>query len=222
MPYMEKPTPTPLAHELIPAVDSSSRRMMVVLHGLGDSLDGYRWLPDILNLDWLNYVLVNAPDPYFGGYSWYDYAGNPAPGVSRSRAQVFSLLDELRGRGYPTEETILFGFSQGCLMTIDVGLRYPHRFGGLVGVSGYVFEPQKLLHELSPVARAQRFLITHGRFDPTIPLAPVRAQIELLRAAGLNLGWHEFEKAHTIAGAEEINLIRSFVRECIGPRTPKL
>src|SRR5262249_40570598 len=145
--------------------------------------------------------------------SWYDYAGNPGPGIQRSRQQLFLLLNDFQRRGFPAEETFVFGFSQGCLMTIETGLRYPRRLAGLIGVSGYVFEPQKLLHELSPVAREQRFLITHGRHDELIPLAPVRAQIELLRAAGLNFSWHEFEKAHTIAGADEINLIRSFVRE---------
>ena len=36
---------------------------MIVLHGLGDSMEGYRWLPEALQLPWLNYLLVNAPDP---------------------------------------------------------------------------------------------------------------------------------------------------------------
>ena len=61
---------------------------MVVLHGLGDSIEGYRWLPNALALPWMNFVLVNAPDPYFGGFSWYNIAGDPAPGVERSRRLV--------------------------------------------------------------------------------------------------------------------------------------
>jgi len=47
-------------------------------------------------------------------------------------------------------------------MTIEMGARYPHLFAGLVGISGYVFEPERLVKELSPVAKQQRFLITHG------------------------------------------------------------
>ena len=34
-----------LTHELIPAADKDSKWLMVVLHGLGDSMEGYRWLP---------------------------------------------------------------------------------------------------------------------------------------------------------------------------------
>ena len=70
--------------ELIPAQEKNSRRLMVMLHGLGDSLEGYRWLPDAMNLPWLNYLLVNAPDDYYGGYSWFDL-DNIVPGVRRSR-----------------------------------------------------------------------------------------------------------------------------------------
>ena len=43
-------------------------------------------------------------------------------------------------------------------MSIEVGLRYPHRLGGIIGISGYVCEPDKLLKELSPVAMQQRAL----------------------------------------------------------------
>ena len=185
---------------------------MVVLHGLGDSMEGYRWLPPALNLSWLNYLLVNAPDPYFGGYSWYDFAVDAAPGVLRSRALLFDLLDEQRQRGFPTEQTTMFGFSQGCLMTTDVGLRYPRLFAGLIGISGYVHEPEMLLKELSPVASQQRLLITHGTDDPLIPFAVVREQINLLKAEGIQIEWHEFPKGHTIAGEQELAVIREFVR----------
>ena len=203
-----------LETELIPASERDSRRLMVVLHGLGDSMEGYRWLPPALGLPPLNYLLVNAPDFYYGGYSWYDFADDAAPGILRSRALLFDLLDEQRNRGFPTEETMLFGFSQGCLMAIEAGLRYPHRFAGLIGISGYVHDAENAIRELSPVALRQRFLITHGTDDPLIPFAAVREQINLLKAEGLHIEWHEFVKAHTIAGEEELDIIRSFVRNC--------
>jgi phospholipase/carboxylesterase len=101
-------------------------------------------------------------------------------------------------------------------MTIETGLRYPHRFAGLVGISGYVHEPERLLRELSPVAREQRFLITHGTDDPLIPFAAVREQIDLLKTGGLQIEWHEFAKAHTIAGETELAVIRDFVRARYG------
>ncbi len=190
---------------------------MVVLHGLGDSIEGYRWMPHDLNLPWLNFLLVNGPDPYFGGFAWYDFSGDAGTGVERSRALLIELLDHQRNRGWPTEQTLLFGFSQGCLMTIELGLRYGHRFAGLVGISGYVHEPERLIRELSPVARQQRFLITHGTEDPLIPFAAVREEIHLLKAEGIHIEWHELKKSHTIAGETELGLIRDFVSARFGP-----
>lgn len=200
-----------LETEFYPAAQKDSKRLLIALHGLGDSTAGYRWMPSALRLPWLNYLLVNAPDDYYGGYSWYDFAGNPGPGIERSRKLLFALLDAQRANGFPTDETVLFGFSQGCLMTIDVGFRYPQRLAGLVGVSGYVHEPARLLQELSPVAKEQRMLFTHGTQDPLIPCAEVRQQVDGLKAAGLNITWREFAKVHTIAGDEELDVIRDFV-----------
>src|SRR6185437_10844809 len=158
-----------------------------MLHGLGDSIAGYRWLPSALNLPWLNYLLVNAPDAYYGGYSWYDFSGDISPGVERSRKLLFELLGAQSAAGFPAEQITLGGFSQGCLMSLEVGLRYPHRLAGIVGISGYVCEPERLLKELSPVARQQRILVTHGTQDPMVRFAATRAQMQLLQDAGLNL-----------------------------------
>ena len=190
-----------------------------MLHGLGDSVEGYRWMPEAFKLPWMNYLLVNAPDDYFGGFSWFEFSedGNPdvmRPGVERSRKLLFALLDAQRAAGFPTAQTILGGFSQGSLMSLDVACRYPHKLAGVVGISGYVCEPETLLKELSPVAREQKLLVTHGTHDPLLPIAGSRRQIQLLQQAGLNVQWREFTKEHTIAGQAEVDLIREFVAGC--------
>lgn len=201
-----------LETDFVPAKEKDSRRLMILLHGLGDSMEGYRWAPEALQLPWMNYLFANAPDAYYSGFSWYDFAADPVPGIKRSRELLFELLDDWRGKNFPTNETILFGFSQGCLMTIELGLRYPNLLAGLIGVSGYANEPEKLLKELSPVAKHQKFLITHGTQDPLIPFQQVKEQVKLFQASGVQMEWREFHKAHTIAGEEELSVIREFVR----------
>jgi phospholipase/carboxylesterase len=201
-----------LETERVPATLEGSRELLVVLHGLGDSMEGWRWLPELLELPGMNYLLVNAPDSYYGGFSWYDLQGDSGPGIARSRRLLTELLDRQRDEGFPSDQTSLLGFSQGCLMTVDVGFRYPHRLAGLVGISGYVWEPGVLLSELSPVAREQRMLFTHGTRDPLIPYRDAQAQVGSLQAAGLNIAWREFNKVHTVAGAEEVGEIRRFLK----------
>ncbi len=200
-----------LETEFIAAQEKSSTKLLVMMHGLGDSIAGYRWLPEALNLKDLNYLLVNAPDEYYGGYSWYDFAGDMLPGVLRSRKLVTEVLDTQRAKGFPSDQTFLGGFSQGCLMAIDVGLRYPHKLAGIIGISGYICEPEQLIQEITPVGRQQRLLMTHGTLDPMIPIAMVREQIQFLKKGGLDLRWQEYAKGHTIAGEEELSLIRDFI-----------
>ena len=205
-----------LRTQFIQARKASSTRLLIMLHGLGDSMEGYRWLEDSLGLPWLNYLLVNAPDPYYGGFSWFDFTGDMTPAVKRSRELLFRVLDTYHEKGYSTEQTVLGGFSQGSLMSIDVGLRYPRVFAGIVGVSGFVHDPEILIRELSTVALQQRFLVTHGYMDPIVPFTVVRDQIQVLKSAGVQIDWHEFVKAHNFGGDSELQLIRSFIRERYG------
>jgi phospholipase/carboxylesterase len=211
LPPIEGKQMATLKCEFIPASKKDSGRLLILLHGLGDSLAGFRWVPEALNLPWLNYLLVNAPDPYFGGFAWYDFTGDVTSGVNRSGELLIRLLKSQEAKGFAPEKTILGGFSQGCLMSLEVGLRYPRKLAGIIGISGYVCDPDKLLRELSPVARKQRVLMTHGTFDPIVPFLLVQDQVRQLKKAGLNIAWHELMKPHTIAGEPELKLIRDFI-----------
>jgi phospholipase/carboxylesterase len=206
-----------LDYEWIPAPESASRQVMVVLHGLGDSSAGFHWLPAALRLPSMNYLLANAPDSYYGGYSWYDIYGDSGPGVARSGQAIAATLDDLVARGFPSNLTTIFGFSQGCVMTIEMAARYPRRFAGLVGVSGYVHEPEELVKAMSPVAKEQRILFTHGSRDPVVSSTEAARQVEILQKAGMRIEWRVFSKAHEIAGEEEIQLIREFTRAGLAP-----
>ena len=78
-----------------------SRRLVVVLHGRGDSLEGFLWLPGAISLSRLNYLSINAPLEALGGYAWYPLEPDPAPDILRGRAKLLRLFAELeaqRGR----------------------------------------------------------------------------------------------------------------------------
>lgn len=204
-----------LETDLVRAAEAGSKRLLIALHGLGDSMEGYRWLPQVLRLPGLNCLLVNAPDDYYGGFSWYDFAGNPGPGVERSYKLLEELLAKTAADGFPAEQTMLFGFSQGCLMTMETGLRHGQRLAGCIGVSGYVHEPERLLKLRSAVAGEQSFLWTHGTEDPLIPIDLVRPQIAQLGKAGIKIQFHEFRKEHTMI-EPELMVIRRFVCDRLG------
>ncbi len=206
---MSDPVSTALETRFIAAATPSTR-LIVVLHGLGDSLAGFTWMPHLLGLPWLNYLLVNAPHPYFMGFAWYDLE-NPEPGVLEGRARLRRLFAELKAQGWPAADTVLFGFSQGCLLALDFALRHEERLAGIVGVSGYVFGLERLPAELHPRAREQAWLVTHGSDDELLPIARTRQQMERLQALGIPIEWHEFPKTHTIDPQDELALIRAWI-----------
>src|SRR5262245_43598066 len=108
-----------LQRELIRAAKGESKDLLIALHGLGDSMEGYRFLPDVLRVPSLNVLLANAPDGYYGGFSWYDFVSDAGPGVERSYRLLEMLLEDCERESFPPDRTILFGFSQGCLMSLE-------------------------------------------------------------------------------------------------------
>lgn len=198
-----KPSTQLFEHRYVPAQSPRKpEKLLIVLHGLGDSLRGFSFFPQELNLPELSFLLLNAPDPYHGGYSWFDFLGDPEPGVLRSRALLLQLLEELRAQGFAPENLFLFGFSQGCLMAVDAGLRCPDLLGGICGVSGYVAFEEEYPEAFSPVARQQHFLITHGKRDPVVPFEPATGQFSRLKKMGLNMEIRAYEKEHTLLPGE--------------------
>ena len=203
------PEITAFTTRFFPAQQESSR-LVIVLHGLGDSLEGFLWLPQMLALPNANYLLVNAPHPYAIGYSWYDI-DDPAPGVLHGRELIGRLFEELVGQGWRSRDMLLFGFSQGCVMSIDFALRHGEPLAGIVGISGYAMLDERTEAEIHPQARSQPWLVTHGSHDPLLPLARTRGMMEQLQAWGIPIEWHEYPKEHTIDMEEELPLLRDWI-----------
>jgi phospholipase/carboxylesterase len=208
-------------HKYIPArMPGPAEKLLVVLHGLGDSLHGFTWMPQELRIDSLSYLLVNAPDDYYGGFSWFDFTGGGAnmeaafAGIRRSRKLIQGLLAELAGQGVKPADTLLFGFSQGCLMALDAGLRAEAVLGGICGVSGWLAFPEEYPAAFSPAAASQTFLVTHGLRDPLLPFRRSQAQMTQLKALGINVTFKEYDKDHTIL-PEELRDIRNWLLERI-------
>ncbi len=211
---MKTPVISALNAVFLPAKDlaNPTNKLMIVLHGLGDSSDGYAWLPSQMGRSDISYLLLNAPDPYISGFSWFDIYENPAPGIIRSRELLFKIVQELEQQNWKTENMCLFGFSQGCFMVLDLALRFPKIFSAIVGISGFIRSTEDYSKVFSPFAKEQKFFVTHGTQDPVLPLPATKKQIQELQALGINIKWKEYEKVHTIDPYQELQDIREFLR----------
>ena len=199
----------PLNHTFIPA-KVPSKKLMIVLHGRGDSSDGFAFLPSYLNIDDMNYILFNAPYEYFGGYSWYDLPPNQLQGIAYSSGLLAETLDTLFEEDFNAEESFLFGFSQGSLLTFEFGARYEKVLAGYIAVSGYIFNAENLLTEMNTDVKTSRWLCTHGTFDDVLPYSTSKAQIETLQNCGFDITFKSYDKAHNI-DEDELQMIKEWI-----------
>jgi len=179
-----------------------SNKLMIILHGRGDSAEGFRFFPQELRLDNLNYLLLNAPFEYYTGFSWYDLPPNQLPGIEYSKEILTQILDILFKDRYEPSQTILFGFSQGSLLTFEFGARYQHRLAGYIAVSGYIFDADKLLVEMNQELKNASWLCTHGYEDEVLPYKQSREQVEILLDGDFEIDFRAYHKTHTVDMAE--------------------
>lgn len=214
-----------LSHLFIPAQSKESKKLLIVLHGLGDSLQGYSWMPEIFDFPDLNFLFLNAPNEYYEGYSWYQVqegwlkdetlSQEEKASVQNSREKLFNLVDEVIANGFVENQIAWFGFSQGCVMSLEVALKNPKVFAGFCGVSGYLFNQKQALQELNPSAFKQNILLTHGLTDDVVPIYKMREDSKILKDKGLQIQYKEFNKTHTIDPYNELPLIKDWLQEIL-------
>ncbi len=180
---------------------AGARAACLILHGLGDSHRGWAPVVPMLDLGSMAFALADAPLPHGDGYSWFDLSVEAGlrvdfDQVRASQALIEAAIERLLARlGLRREQLCLLGFSQGALMALEVALRAPSAYGGVVAISGFVADLGAYPAAFGAAAARQRVLMTHGRKDGLIPYAPVAAQAERLRALGVALDWRAYDKA---------------------------
>jgi len=196
---------------------------IIVMHGLGADGRDFESFVDELKLDAVGpvrFLFPNAPQipvTVNGGYvmrAWYDILGTDLArredegGLRQSRGLIDALIRRERERGIPANRIVLSGFSQGCAMTLMVGLRHEERLAGLAGLSGYLPLADKTEAELSPANRDVPIFLVHGRQDPVIPLARAVASRDALLALGYDIEWHDYPMPHSVCLEEVAHLNR--------------
>lgn len=201
-----------LVHDLI--LPAPGKPLCLVLHGLGDSKEGWKPVAPMLGLDGWGWCFAQAPKPYDVGWSWFDLDLErmlvPQGQVAHSRMLLLQLLDLLeRTHAMPCERIALLGFSQGCLMALETVLRHPRRLLATVAISGWVNRVEDWPAGFGAALPRQRILVTHGRWDPLIPIDLARPRIERLKSLGAPLAWAEYDKEHGLDPDAELPDLRA-------------
>ena len=100
--------------------------------------------------------------------------------MAASVADLDAFIDRvLADEGLDPGRLILFGFSQGTMMSLHVAPRRPAPVAGVVGFSGRLLVPERLKGET--VSRPP-VLLLHGDADEMVPPASLPEATETLQA----------------------------------------
>ncbi|HJW41893.1 MAG TPA: dienelactone hydrolase family protein, partial [Rhizomicrobium sp.] len=141
------------------------------------------------------FVAPNAPERCAGapsGYQWFAISRLEPSEMQRGVESAAGLLDafldaELARLELPPDRLALVGFSQGTMMSLQVGLRRATKPAAIVGYSGLLARGAAL--EALP-ADTPPILMVHGDADQMIPAEAMLESAMALGAAGACVQWH--------------------------------
>jgi phospholipase/carboxylesterase len=152
--------------------------------------------------------------------SWYDISGleltrrEDENGLRASQQDIEAFIAREKARGIPASRIVLAGFSQGCAMAIQTGLRHPEKLAGLLCLSGYVPLSAKLATERTEASQSTPIFMAHGRYDNVVPFNRAEASRDLLVSLGYALEWHEYAMQHSLC-LEEVQDISAWLKKVL-------
>ena len=187
---------------------------VVTLHGRGVTGEDLVPLAKELRLPAARFVFPHAPFEFIGpfnGRAWYEIPPRTHEGLIESRQLLFRLLEDLEKEGLEPGRIVLMGFSQGAVMSLDVGIRYPKPLAGVIALSGYLYSADSLGAEKSAASDGLPVLLAHGSYDDVLPLAGARQANKALQAHGFKARLVEYPMGHQVV-QEELEEVRSFLK----------
>ena len=202
---------------------------IVWLHGLG--ADGNDFVPIVPELGLpparaLRFIFPHAPvravtiNNGMRMRAWYDIAAadlnNRADisGVRQSTDQIEGLIAREKGRGVPAAHIVLAGFSQGGAIALYAGLRHAERLAGILALSTYLVQADRLPAEAAAANRDVPIFMAHGTADPVVRFEWGLASRRALEANGNPVEWHQYPIEHSLC-LEEVRAIGAWLAKVL-------
>lgn len=190
---------------------------VIWLHGLG--ADGNDFVPIIpaLNLPdslAIKFIFPHAPVRPItlnNGHrmrAWFDmYSLDKADNAKEDDilitvGWITELIDKEIEQGTPANKILLAGFSQGGVIAIHAGLRYPNKLAGIMMLSTYIPFEENLFKLDFEEQQGVCVFAAHGEDDPIIPFESWKSYVPKLVGLGLNVEPHSYQMEHSVSQLE--------------------
>ena len=152
------------------------KNAIILLHGYGgDGKD-----ISILSLNWKRHMpntVFISPNGHEtclinpSGYQWFDLTNDDPEYILeqsiKAENKIQKFINEIKKEFNLTNDKIcLLGFSQGCMMSLNVGLTSEEKYSCIVGFSGKIIDQNNLKSRLK---NSTDTLLIHGDKDQIVP-----------------------------------------------------
>ncbi|WP_197917998.1 alpha/beta hydrolase [Thiosulfatihalobacter marinus] len=200
------------------------RSVVIFLHGYGANGADLIGLADPLaeHLPDTLFLSPDAPEEIPGmpmGRQWFPIPWIDGSSEEESARGMAAAADDLNAfldavmvdEDVLPEQVVLFGFSQGTMMGLHVGLRREDEMAGIVAFSGRLMAPELLEDE---VVSKPPILLVHGDMDDVVPVQSLPEAAEALQKAGFTDVYAHIMKgtAHGIA-PDGLSVALAFMRD---------
>ncbi len=161
---------------IYPDEGNEIKSAVILLHGYGS--DGN----DIsaLALNWKRFLpntIFFCPDGHEkcsvnpSGFQWFDLSKNDEKYILdesiKAENKVKSFISEIKKEfKLDNSKICISGFSQGCMMSINVGLTSSEKYNCILGFSGKIINKENLL---TRIKSKTKIFLTHGDMDEVVP-----------------------------------------------------
>ena len=159
-----------------PEENISITSAIILLHGYGGdgkdismlTLNWKRFLPNTIFLcpDGHETCLINS-----NGYQWFDLSNDDPNYIleksKKAEKKINEFIEEVKKNyNLKNSQICLSGFSQGCMMSINLGLTTNENYNCVVGFSGKIIDKKDLLKRKTS---STKMLLMHGDMDAVVP-----------------------------------------------------
>ena len=205
---------------LSPLSKNKPKQAIILCHGYGCdgkdisalALNWQRFLPDAI------FLCPNAPEVCSvnqQGYQWFDLTVEKEEVilekslVAEEKLNIFldQVFDNLQ---LESSNLALVGFSQGCMMSIQVGLKRKKKINCLIGYSGKIINQKHLSNHVN--SKPKIFLM-HGENDVIVPPTHLLEAKEYLKKCGINAKIKMFKNCEHRIPVEGSSLGLAFLKK---------
>tara|TARA_B100000029_G_scaffold197192_1_gene195263 strand:- start:9296 stop:9952 length:657 start_codon:yes stop_codon:yes gene_type:complete len=205
---------------IYPLSEKNPKQIIVLCHGYGGdgkdisalAINWRRFLPDAV------FLCPNAPEICSvnpNGYQWFELSSENENLILEksliAEKKLDKYLDEaLEKFQIKADKLAIVGFSQGCMIGIQVALKKKKQIGCMIGYSGKIISKK---HLSTNINSSPKIFLMHGSNDTIVPPTHLLEAKEFLKNHGLKIKMKLFKNCEHRIPVEGSSLGLAFLKK---------